>query len=115
LQKLHVLPLSRESPHGICSPTQAHALVGSELPLVAVQVVPAGHMPRLGPGGTLHAPMEPNPQGAPSTPPQNWRPVGGGQDDVVVTVVLVVELLAGGVAGAQMNFAPRGVTARVPN
>ena len=119
LQKLHVLPPSRESPHGISSPTQAHALVGDELPSVAVQVVPCGHRPSVGPRGTLHCPIEPNPQGAPTTPPQYWAPVGGGQDDVVVTVLVVlapvVVLVIGAVAGAQRNFELRGVTARMPN
>ena len=119
LQKLHVLPPSRESPHGIGSLTQAHALVGDELPSVAVQVVPAGHRPALGPGGTLHCPIEPNPQGAPSTPPQYWAFVGGGQNNVEVTVLVVlaavVVLVIGEVAGAQRSFELRGVTARMPN
>ena len=114
LQKLHVVPLSRESPHGICSPTQAHAFVGDELPSVAVQVVPAGHRPAAGPGSTLHAPIKPPPQ---SAPPQ-YEFVGGGQNvvvEVLVVLAAVVVLVVGGFAGAQRSFALRAVTARVPN
>ena len=116
MQKLQLAPLLRRgSPHGISSPTQLQSFVGDDPDPFAVQVVPAGHRPAAGPGGTLHAPMKPPPQ---SAPPQ-YEFVGGGQNNVVVTVLVVlapvVVLVIGAVAGAQRNFALRGVTARMPN